>query len=85
MSFLDKLKNWVSKNPDKASSAIDKAGDLFDQKTRGKYAQHVDKAQNAARNYVDKNNPAGPGTAQQPPAQPPQPPHQQRPADPPVS
>ncbi|PEG43847.1 hypothetical protein CRI77_03800 [Mycolicibacterium duvalii] len=66
MSFLDKVKNWVSKNPDKAGSAIDKAGDFFDQKTQGKYAQHVDKAQDAARNYVTKNNPAQPGTAQQP-------------------
>ncbi|MGE2734958.1 antitoxin [Mycolicibacterium vaccae] len=84
MSFLDKVKSWVSKNPDKAGNAIDKAGDFFDQKTQGKYAQHVDKAQDAARNYLNKGNPAAPG-AQQPPAQPPQPPQQQPPADPPVS
>jgi hypothetical protein len=65
MAFLDKVKNWVSKNPDKAGSAIDKAGDLFDQKTKGKYTDKVDKAQSAAQNYVNKNNP------QQPPPQPP--------------
>jgi hypothetical protein len=66
MAFLDKVKNWVSKNPDKAGGAIQKAGDLFDQKTKGKYADKVNKAQSAAQNYVNKNNP------QQPP--PPQPP-----------
>lgn len=82
MSFLDKVKNWVSKNPDKAGSAIDKAGDFFDHKTQGKYAQHVDKAQDAARNYVTKNNPAAPGTAQQ---QPPTAPPQQPPTAPPAS
>lgn len=73
MAFLDKVKNWVSKNPDKAGSAIDKAGDFFDRKTQGKHAQHVDKAQEAARNYVNKNNPQGapPPPRQQPPTAPP--------------
>ncbi|MFS0897227.1 antitoxin [Mycolicibacterium litorale] len=66
MAFLDKVKNWVSKNPDKAGTAIEKAGDLFDRKTRGKYAPHVDKAQNAARDYVNKNT-----TNRIPPPQPP--------------
>ncbi|MCV7280691.1 antitoxin [Mycolicibacterium flavescens] len=87
MSFVDKLKNWVSKNPDKAGSAIDKAGDFFDQKTQGKYAQHVDKAQDAARNYVTKDNPQGapPEQQAQQPPQPPQPPQQQPPTAPPTS
>lgn len=71
MAFFDKVKNWVSKNPDKAGTAIDKAGDFFDQKTKGKYAPQVDKAQNAARDFVNKNNPPPP----QPPVDP-QPPRQ---------
>ncbi|BBY19606.1 antitoxin [Mycolicibacterium litorale] len=71
MAFLDKVKNWVSKNPDKAGSAIEKAGDLFDQKTQGRYSDKVNKAQSAARNYVDKNTPPGQG-----PINPPQPPRQ---------
>ena len=70
MAFLDKVKNWVSKNPDKAGAAIDKAGDLFDQQTKGKYADKVNKAQSAAREYVDKNIPKPP-TQQPPPKQPP--------------
>lgn len=72
MAFLDKVKNWVSKNPDKAGAAIDKAGDLFDQKTKGKYADQVNKAQSAAKDYVDKNNPQRP--PQQPPVDPQNPP-----------
>lgn len=66
MALFDKVKNWVSKNPDKAGTAIQKAGDLFDQKTQGKYADKVDKAQNAAQDFVNKSNPNQP-----PPGQPP--------------
>ncbi|MCZ8377880.1 antitoxin [Mycobacterium sp. CPCC 205372] len=73
MAIFDKVKNWVSKNPDKASGAIDKAANLFDQKTKGKYADKVNKAHGAARNYVNKNNPRGPGPAGQPPVPPPPP------------
>lgn len=57
MAFLDKVKNLLAKNADKVDTAIDKAGDMVDKKTQGKYAQHVDKAQDAARNYVNKDNP----------------------------
>lgn len=70
MSFLDKVKNLVAKNADKVDTAIDKAGDLVDKKTQGKYAQHVDKVQQAAKDYVEKNNPQPP---QQPPSAPPNP------------
>ena len=49
MSFLDKIKGLVAKNADKVDTAIDKAGDLVDKKTQGKYAQHVDKVQDAAK------------------------------------
>lgn len=60
MAFLDKIKSLLSKNADKVDTAIDKAGDIVDQKTQGKYAQHVDKVQDAAKNAVDKNNPQTP-------------------------
>lgn len=77
MAFLDKLKTVLAKNADKVDTAIDKAGDLVDKKTQGKYAQHVNKVQDAAKKAVDNNvNQAG----QVPPAQqsgqapPPQPP-----------
>ncbi|MCW2563901.1 MAG: hypothetical protein JWQ31_2461, partial [Mycobacterium sp.] len=38
-------------------TAIDKAGDIVDSKTQGKYAQQVDKVQDAAKNAVDKTPP----------------------------
>lgn len=60
MGFLDKVKDTLSKNADKVDSAIDKAGDIVDQKTQGKYAQHVDKAQEAAKNAIRKDDPQAP-------------------------
>ena len=60
MAFLDKVKNLVARNADKVDTAIDKAGDVVDQKTQGKYAQHIEKAQDAAKKYVNKSNPQNP-------------------------
>ena len=60
MGFLDKVKGLVSKNADKVDTAIDKAGDIVDQKTQGKYSSQVDKAQDAAKKAVDKTNPQTP-------------------------
>ncbi|MGV0738414.1 antitoxin [Mycobacterium syngnathidarum] len=60
MGFLDKVKDLLSKNADKVDTAIDKAGDIVDQKTQGKYSQHVDKAQDAAKNAIRKDDPQAP-------------------------
>jgi antitoxin protein of toxin-antitoxin system len=57
MGFLDKLKDLASKNKGAVDSAIDKAGDIVDQKTQGKYASQVDKAQEAAKKAVDETPP----------------------------
>jgi MT0933-like antitoxin protein len=80
MSFLDKIKGLVAKNADKVDTAIDKAGDLVDKKTQGKYAQHVDKVQDAAKKAARDQAgtpppPPVPPTQQsgQPPASPPAP------------
>jgi MT0933-like antitoxin protein len=54
MSLWDKIKGLLSKNSDKVDMAIDKAGDLVDSKTHGKYKDTVDKVQVAARGAVDK-------------------------------
>ena len=35
--------------------AIDKAGDIIDEKTQGKFAGTVDKVQDAAKNIVEQN------------------------------
>ena len=57
MSFLDKAKDLLSKNADKVDTAIDKAADIVDSKTQGKYADKIDKVQEAAKKAVDKGNP----------------------------
>jgi hypothetical protein len=57
MGFLDKLKDLASKNKGAVDTAIDKAGDIVDQKTQGKYSSQVDKAQEAAKKAVDKTPP----------------------------
>jgi MT0933-like antitoxin protein len=57
MAFLDKVKNLLARNADKVDTAIDKAGDIVDKKTQGKYTSTVDKVQDAAKKAVDKSNP----------------------------
>ena len=52
---LDKTKEVLSENADKVGQAIDKAGDIIDEKTQGKYTSTVDKVQDAAKNIVEKN------------------------------
>ena len=44
----------VEKNIDKVGEAIDKAGDIVDEKTGGKFAAAVDKVQDAAKDAADK-------------------------------
>jgi hypothetical protein len=93
MAFLDKLKTVLAKNADKVDTAIDKAGDIVDKKTQGKYAQHVDKVQGVAKKAVqDNSNQAGQvpptqqsGQAPTPEPPPGTPPQQQPPTAPPTS
>jgi len=54
MGFLDKVKDLAAKNKGAVDAAIEKAGDLVDEKTQGKYASQVDKVQEAAKKAVDK-------------------------------
>jgi hypothetical protein len=67
MGFLDKVKDLASKNADKVDAAIEKAGDIVDQKTQGKYAGAVDKVQEAAKKAVEGDQA---GNQEQPPAAP---------------
>ena len=62
MGFLDKLKDLASKNKGAVDSAIDKTGDIVDQKTQGKYSSTVDKVHDAAKNAVDKTPPQSPSS-----------------------
>ena len=60
MGFIDKVKGLLSQNADKVDAAIDKAGDIVDDKTQGKYKDTVDKVQDAAKKAVDEES--GPKT-----------------------
>ncbi|GAA2541161.1 antitoxin [Mycolicibacterium diernhoferi] len=77
MGFLDKVKGLLAQNTDKVDMAIEKAGDLVDKKTQGKYAEHVDKVQEAAKKAArdQTGDPQVPPNQQsgQPPASPPAP------------
>lgn len=57
MGFLDKAKQLLSQNADKVEQGIDKAGDIVDSKTSGKYKDAVDKVQDAAKKAADKGDP----------------------------
>jgi len=52
--MVGKAKDAVSKNPDKADGAVDKAGDMLDEKTGGKFAEKTDKGQDMAKDQIRK-------------------------------
>ncbi|MGH9274293.1 MAG: antitoxin [Acidimicrobiales bacterium] len=54
MSILDKLKGLLKGKGDQVDSAIDKAADVADDKTAGKYTEQIDTAAEKAKDVVDK-------------------------------
>lgn len=70
MSFLDKVKDLLSKNTDKVDAAIEKVGDIVDQKTGDKYKGAVDKVQETAKKAVDGTKTPDAPAAPEPPAPP---------------
>ena len=48
MGFLDDAKKFIDEHDDKVDQAIEKAGDMVDEKTGGQYADKVDKVQDIA-------------------------------------
>lgn len=53
MGIFDKAKDLASEHSDKIDQGIEKGGDLIDQKTGGKYAEHVDKGQEFVGDKAD--------------------------------
>ncbi|MFJ8042241.1 antitoxin [Kitasatospora sp. NPDC096147] len=58
--MFEKLKNMIKGHEDTARSGVEKAGDMVDEKTGGKYASQVDTAQQRINEQL--------GTHQEPPA-----------------
>lgn len=52
MGLMDKAKGALSGHEDKTDQAIDKAGDMVDDKTGGKHADKVDVAQQKADDAI---------------------------------
>jgi hypothetical protein len=55
VGLLDKAKSLLSQNKDAAKGAVDKGGDIVDEKTGGKYQDKVDTAQQKADDFIDKD------------------------------
>jgi hypothetical protein len=49
-----KAKTTVGDNAEKIDGGIDKAADFVDEKTKGKYSDKIEKAQDAAHRAVEK-------------------------------
>ncbi len=56
MGIFDKAKDALSAHSDKADAGIDKLGDVADEKTGGKYAEHVDQGQQLAKDKLGEQN-----------------------------
>jgi MT0933-like antitoxin protein len=54
VGLMDKVRGMLGQHGDKVEQGIDKVGDVVDDKTGGKYAGQVDKAQDAAKDGIDK-------------------------------
>ncbi|MEN8239327.1 MAG: antitoxin [Actinomycetota bacterium] len=52
--YVDKAKDLVTGNKEKVKDGIDKAADLADEKTGGKFSGHVDQGADMAKDQVDK-------------------------------
>lgn len=59
MGIFDKAKDALSSHSDKAAPAVDKVGDMIDEKTGSKYAGQVDKGQALAKERLAQQNQAG--------------------------
>lgn len=56
MGFMDKVKEMLGQHKDQAATGIDKAGDVVDDKTGGKYVDKVDTGQEKAKEMLNKDD-----------------------------
>ncbi|AEK91407.1 Hypothetical protein CpMEX30_0075 [Corynebacterium pseudotuberculosis] len=54
MDILNKAKELLDQNADKVKDAVEKVGDLVDEKTDGKFADKVDQVQEAVKKKLDE-------------------------------
>jgi hypothetical protein len=51
-SFFDRVKDLADQHDDKVDAALEKVGDIVDDKTGGKHTEHIDKAVDAAQQHT---------------------------------
>jgi hypothetical protein len=51
-SFFDKVKDFVKGHPEQADQGLDKAGELLDERTGGKYSEHIAKGDDMVREKI---------------------------------
>ena len=56
MGIFDRAKDAMSGHSDQIDAGVEKAGDMVDEKTEGKYAEQVDKGQDMARDKLADMN-----------------------------
>ena len=49
MGFLDDAKKFIDEHDDQVDQAIEKSGEVIDDKTGGKFADQIDKAEDIAQ------------------------------------
>jgi MT0933-like antitoxin protein len=52
MGIFDKAKDALSGHQDKVDAGVEKAGDMVDERTKGKYVEQVDQGQDMARDKL---------------------------------
>lgn len=50
----DKIEDLAAEHGDKVADAVDQATDLADEKTGGRFGEHLDKVDEAAEGLIDK-------------------------------
>ncbi len=53
MGFLDKAKDALEEHGDAIDDGIDKVADIADEKTDGKYSEHIDTGAEKAKEALD--------------------------------
>jgi hypothetical protein len=51
--FMDKAKQFAAEHDEQVDQGVEKAGDMVDERTEGKYADKVDMAQDRAKDSLD--------------------------------
>ncbi|MET8698567.1 antitoxin [Kitasatospora sp. NPDC004723] len=57
MSMFDKLKSMLKGHEDQAEKGVDKAGDMVDERTQGKYSGQVDTGQEKLKDQLRDDRP----------------------------